>query len=401
MKMFYYRVESYIIASEVLIPALGEAMTTIPADSKGTILGKSLGLTGMRDLMPTSHQGEPIKGLMQLFLNPMETNQALINVDCLQSIGMLKSLSGALRLNILGLGDVGSHLLIGLKLMGGDVLESIGIFDLNPKQIQRYCLEVNQIYTETFGNDVEIKGIDQANLFDCDVFVFTASAFVPPVNVVDQDVRMAQFEANSKIVQLYAKQAREKGFKGIFAVVSDPVDLLCTVVYETSNRNEQGVWDGQGLSNQQVFGFGLGVMHARAKYYAKKHSEYAAYLEEGAIFGPHGKELVVVQSTDHYDENLSLRLTQLTTEANIRVRELGFKPFIAPAYSSAALSLLAFLKGETAHVASYLDGVFFGAKCKRTSFGIQYHQIPYHAMIHERLKKTKEALEKAYRERQL
>jgi malate/lactate dehydrogenase len=32
---------------------------------------------------------------------------------------------------------------------------------------------------------------------------------------------------NARIINLYAQIAREKGFKGIFAVVSDPVDLLC------------------------------------------------------------------------------------------------------------------------------------------------------------------------------
>ena len=35
------------------------------------------------------------------------------------------------RVNIFALGDVGTTVLIGLRLMGGDVLSSIGIYDIN------------------------------------------------------------------------------------------------------------------------------------------------------------------------------------------------------------------------------------------------------------------------------
>ena len=59
----------------------------------------------------------------------------------------------------------------------------------------------------------EVDVVDQDHLFDCDVFVFVASKGIPPVGSGVKDVRMYQFENNSKIIGHYAKMAREKNFK--------------------------------------------------------------------------------------------------------------------------------------------------------------------------------------------
>ena len=71
--------------------------------------------------------------------------------------------------------------------------------------------------------------LEQDELFDCDMFVFCASKpGVPPVGAAG-DVRMAQLEANSQLVGIYADMAVKAGFGGIFAVVSDPVDPLVQI----------------------------------------------------------------------------------------------------------------------------------------------------------------------------
>ena len=49
------------------------------------------------------------------------------------------------RVNLLALGDVGSTLLLGLRLMGGDVISSIGICDLREGVARRWEFELNQI----------------------------------------------------------------------------------------------------------------------------------------------------------------------------------------------------------------------------------------------------------------
>ena len=89
---------------------------------------------------------------------------------------------GKKRVHLLALGDVGSHILIGLRLLGGDVISRIGICDLNDKVAARWEFEANQI-APAFALDAlpPVEIVAQDALFDCDVFIFAASAGVPPV----------------------------------------------------------------------------------------------------------------------------------------------------------------------------------------------------------------------------
>ena len=176
---------------------------------------------------------------------------------------------GKKRVHVLAIGDVGSMLITGLHLLGGDVISSIGICDISDKVTARWEFEENQIaYPWDYDAMPEVDVVDQDHLFDCDVFVFVASKGIPPVGSGVKDVRMYQFENNSKIIGHYAKMAREKNFKGLFCAVSDPVDPLAKTAFLESNKNEAGEYDWMGLLPEQDQGFGLGVMNARAAYYA-------------------------------------------------------------------------------------------------------------------------------------
>ena len=67
-------------------------------------------------------------------------------------------------------------------------------------------------------------------------------------------------------------------------------------------------------------GFGLGVMHARALYFARKDARFTGYLTEGRAFGPHGEDLVLANSIEHYDDALSRELTEKVAHANLDMR---------------------------------------------------------------------------------
>jgi len=282
------------------------------------------------------------------------------------------------RVNILAIGDVGSTLLTGLKLIGGDVIESIGICDLSDQITARWEFEMGQIALPwQYDAMPEVEVIPPEKLFDCDMFVFVASKGIPPVGSQVKDVRMYQFENNAKIVTHYAKLAREANFKGLWCAVSDPVDPLAKTAYLESNKDENSVFDGKGLRPEQVQGFGLGVMNARAAYYAKRDERFASFLTEGRSFGPHGTGLTIANSIDHYDDALSQELTQLTVTANLKMREIGFKPYVAPALSSGALSLLLTLRGEWHCGSVFLDGIYMGVKNRFTPYGIETELLPH------------------------
>lgn len=298
------------------------------------------------------------------------------------------------KLTLLGLGDVGSMLSIGLKLLGGDIIESLGIFDISDAQKSRWEMELNQI---AINPKLKITGIDSEALFSGDMFIFCASKGVPKVGEEGKDVRMIQFEENSKLIALYAKRARDAQFKGIFAVVSDPVDLLCKQVFESSNRNETtGMMDYMGLLPEQVIGFGLGVMDGRAQYYSDKLS--LNYAETGRVFGPHGEALVVSDDILSEDQEAAQRLTKCVVEANLEMRALGYKPFVAPAMSSGAVSIVNLLAGNDHYSANFLRGVYWGSRNKQRSYGVDVERLTVSKALMVRLESTYKRLEDTWKE---
>jgi len=291
------------------------------------------------------------------------------------------------RINLLALGDVGGFLLTGLMLLGGEVVGSVGIYDIKRENIERYEAEMNQVaYPCGIGGFPEIVGLrGEDDLFDCDVFVFCASKEVPAVGSGVADVRMAQFEGNRKIIEYYARLAVSKAFGGIFAVVSDPVDPLCKAAYMAS-----------GLEQQQFQGFGLGVMNGRAMYYARREKKFARYIDEGRVFGPHGRDLVVADGISNYNDEISRELTEKVVDENIRIRQAGFKPFMAPALSSGALSLISMLKGEWNYSSRFIgdgyDGAFFGALNRMTENGVEIENPPLPDELYSRIKAAYESV---------
>ena len=286
--------------------------------------------------------------------------------------------TGKKRVHILAIGDVGSTLLTGLKLLGGDVISTIGICDLSDQITARWEFEMGQINLPWDYNafpDVEV--VKPENLFDCDVFVFVASKGIPPVGSQVKDVRMAQFENNAAIVKTYARMARKANFQGLWCAVSDPVDPLAKTAYLESNKDEDGNWDGKGLRPEQVQGYGLGVMNARAAYFAKKDEKLASFLTEGRSFGPHGTGLFIANSIENYNEEISQELTHKTVTANLVMREIGFKPYVAPALSSGALSILLTLRGQWHCGSVFLDGIFMGCKNRYTPAGVETELLPH------------------------
>lgn len=301
--------------------------------------------------------------------------------------------TGKKRVHILAVGDVGSTLLTALKLAGGDCIGTIGICDLNENTVRRWVAEMSQISAPwDYDAFPEVVAVDLDHLFECDVFVFIATKSIPAVGSGVKDVRMAQFEANRSIVAHYARQARAADYRGLFIVMSDPVDPLCKAAWLASNEDENGVWDGLGLLPEQVHGFGLGVMNARAAALAKQNDAYRSFLTEGRSFGPHGQGLIIANSVAHYDDDVSQALTKEVVEANLRIREMGFKPYVAPAISSGALQLLLLLRGRWHCGSVHLGGVWFGCRNRYTPAGLETEALSLPDGLFARLRETEQIL---------
>ena len=294
-----------------------------------------------------------------------------------------------LRVTLVGLGDVGGTLLLALKLLGRELGE-LRIYDPNAAQCRRYELELNQVLPLDHPLP-PVTVCTEDTLFDCDLLLFTASRGVPPVGSGVADVRLAQYEKNRVMLRSYAAMARKTHFTGLFCQISDPVDHLSRSVFLQSNQNGAGEYDFSGLLPEQIQGFGLGVMAARCAYYAR---QLGLNEEKLRVYGPHGQGLVCANSCGpDYDAALSARLTEQTRTANLRVRELGFKPYLAPALSSAAVSILRLVRGQEHFGAVPLGGAYFGCRSRMTPFGVSLIREKIAPALLEELQTTHTALE--------
>lgn len=292
------------------------------------------------------------------------------------------------RVHLVGLGDVGSNVAIGMRLLGGDVIKELGIYGRRDNVVDRWEMELNQISSFHPEAYPDIVKVTKEDIFNCDAFVFCASKGVPKVGDENVDVRMVQFENNDAIIRQYAKLAREEGYEGLFLVVSDPVDLLCMSAYDELNKC------GYEFPGDKVIGFGLGVMNARAEYFSRHLS--MDYHVNGRAYGPHGKALVIANDPVNYHHEDSLVLTEAVVTANLKVRELGFKPFIGPAYSSGAIAITDMLRGNWHYSCNFLEGCYFGSLNRRQHGAIEVEHVDMHHDLKDRLRFTVEGLKEQW-----
>ena len=311
--------------------------------------GEALEPEGVCALLPSKTVAPPeLDALVRRFGGATVLNTAFAHAfDFL----VRKRKTNGLRAVLVGLGDVGGTLLTALKLLGCEFSE-IAVFDPNEALCRRYGIELNQVLSPDGAPLPKVTICSPERLFDCDVFLFTASRGVPPVGSAVQDVRMAQFERNREMLDGYAARARAEGFGGLFCQIS-----------------------------------------SFPAYYAGKEE---IDFTNGRVYGPHGTDLVVANDPVRYDEMISKHLTDLTVTANLRVRELGFKPYIAPALSSAAVSILRLLRGETCFSAVPMGAAYFGCRSRTTPAGILTEREPLHPALVRKLEETHRRLEEFF-----
>lgn len=155
---------------------------------------------------------------------------------------------------------------------------------------------------------------------------------------------MLQFQANRDMLRHYARLARKAGSGALLPNFRPGGPSVPRRV----PGEQPGLLRPPGItrdcSRSRSRASGLGVMAARARYCGQKLG-----IPQGSIrvYGPHGAGLVAANAPGgDYDGPLSAALTAATRDMNLRVRELGFKPYIAPGLSSAAVSILQLLRGQ-------------------------------------------------------
>lgn len=275
------------------------------------------------------------------------------------------------RINIIGMGDVGLTMVLGLMLYGNDLFEEIGILELDENARLRLEHELGQIRSlhTVFP---AIKLIRKEELFRSDMVLFCASKPLPKPGDETGDVRLMQLEDNWSILEGYLHHLADHHFDGIIGIVSDPVDLLATRITRRFP-----------FEPRKIMGFGQGVMAARAAFYGG---------EDVHLFGPHGNGLYVANHVKHFNLKESEDLTLKTTQENLVIRGFGYKPYIAPALSSAAIALVDLLRGKWHYSSQYVGNVHWGERYRFNGRKLELGAIKNH-LLREQVTKTYEQLQ--------
>lgn len=294
-----------------------------------------------------------------------------------QSDSILESLDVAKikRIGIIGLGDVGLTMTLGLMLYGKDQFTDLLLYDPSEANRNRLSHELGQIRSlvSTFP---QVQFVEPDELGQADLVLFVASISVPKVGEAVTDARLVQFGSNWTLLEGYAKRLLDQGYQGFIGVVSDPVDFLATNLVRQLS-----------LDPRRVFGFGQGVMAARAAYYGG---------DKIRLFGPHGQGLFVANSLDEFDEDMSMQLSQLTLEENLLIRSFGFKPYIAPALSSAAIAITDMVAGKLHYSSQFVGQIFWGEQYQFTKKGLLLRGLesePLRSIVSKTYQKVVEAYE--------
>ncbi len=258
------------------------------------------------------------------------------------------------KILVYGLGNVGGTVLISLRLLlNSEFAEHIAIYDKNPKLAERYELEVNQIHPPKPEKQVEVRILENFDKIpEYDIIVFAAAAHIPPLESARINVRDIQFPGNRRILDSLIEPLKNTGFMGNIIIVSDPVDILCTYLFNKLN-----------ILSSQITGMGLGVMAARANYILEKQG-YHEFYEKGQIFGPHNEGVIAIPDKDRSTKEEIINLSYNIENLNFIVREKGYYPYIAPAISSVAYNILYALLGHDILSCVYIDGIYWGFRSR-------------------------------------
>lgn len=180
------------------------------------------------------------------------------------------------RIVIVGAGAVGTTFAYSLMISG--LTEEIILVDVDKVKAEGEAMDLN--HGQPFVKPVQIWAGDYKDCQSADVVVITAGARQKP-----GETRLDLVGRNVNILKEIVQNIRKSGFKGIFLVVSNPVDIL---TYFT--------WKLSGVDKKKVIGSGTVLDSARFKQLLAEHCRVASQSVHAYIIGEHGDSEVAAWS---------------------------------------------------------------------------------------------------------
>lgn len=173
------------------------------------------------------------------------------------------------KIVLVGTGFVGMSMAYSLLNQGG--VNELVLIDVVKEKAEGEAMDLS--HGMPFApTKMDIKAGNYSDCKDANIVVITAG-----LNQKPGQTRLELAKANAKIMKDITKQVVESGFKGIFVVASNPVDLMTYVVYKTS-----------GFPKEKVIGSGTVLDTARLRFLIGEYLEVASKNVHAYIMGEHG-----------------------------------------------------------------------------------------------------------------
>lgn len=175
---------------------------------------------------------------------------------------------------LVGAGFVGMSMAYSLLNQGG--VDELVLIDVNKEKTigEEMDLSHGLPYAP---QKMKIKAGDYSECKDANIVVITAGLAQKP-----GQSRLELAVANAKIMKDITKNIMANGFKGVFLVASNPVDLMSYVVAEVS-----------GMPKSRVIGSGTVLDTARLRYLIAEYLEVSSKNVHAYILGEHGDSSLV------------------------------------------------------------------------------------------------------------
>lgn len=178
---------------------------------------------------------------------------------------------------IIGCGFVGSA--SAFSLMQSGLFSEMVLIDADPAKAEGEALDIS--HGVAFAKPMKIYAGTYDDVKNASVVIITAGAAQKP-----GETRLDLVKKNIAIYKSIIPQIKQRDFKGILLIVSNPVDILTTVAVKLS-----------GLPENRVIGSGTVLDTARLKYEIGRHLNVDSRSVHAFIIGEHGDSEIAAFSS--------------------------------------------------------------------------------------------------------
>ncbi len=181
----------------------------------------------------------------------------------------LKCMASTNKIAIIGAGSVGATIAYNLSIRG--TANTIVLVDIDKTKAEAERMDIQQ--GNPLGRAVRVVAADYDACRDADVAVVTAGAKQRP-----GESRVDLLERNTSIARTMASSLRDSGFSGVLFVVTNPVDVLTTIIQEEV-----------GFPPSRVIGSGTVLDTSRLREFLAGYCDVSPINVHAYVLGEHGE----------------------------------------------------------------------------------------------------------------